>query len=185
MAWTSRSSWFGSPPDARLSAATASSTAEKIIDCMTSVAALGITTPTLACGLAPGRSLSPRGNEPTQQRAAWHPLRAPAVVSSPVRGPRAARDALSADPAERPQLRPREPRRACAADPEPRRAVELPARARAPDLLRRGAARPLAALRSNGVERPQGARDRLVEGAAALDHFVPRPRDPGHSRRSP
>src|SRR5947209_15354652 len=152
---------------------------------MTSVAALGITTPTLACGLAPGRSLSPRGNEPTQQRAAWHPLRAPAVVSTPVRGPRAARDALSADPAERPRLRPSKPRRACAADPEPRRAVELPARTRAPDLLRRGAARPLGAVRSNGVERPQGALDRLVESTAALAHFVSRSCPPGDSRRSP
>src|SRR5947209_5246867 len=152
---------------------------------MTSVAALGITTPTLACGLAPGRSLSPRGNEPTQQRAAWHPLRAPAVVSTPVRGPRAARNALSAHPAERPRVRPREPRRACTADPEPRRAVEFPARTRAPDLLRRVAARPLGAVRSNGVERPQGARDRFLQGTAALADFVPRPWDPSDSRRSP
>jgi len=52
IAWTSRNSWFGNPPDARFRAARASSTAEKIIDCMTSPAALVIF-PSLDLALAP------------------------------------------------------------------------------------------------------------------------------------
>ena len=42
IAWTSRSSWLGSPPDARFNAARPSSTAENRIDCMTSLAARGM-----------------------------------------------------------------------------------------------------------------------------------------------
>src|SRR4051794_14269856 len=52
MACTSRKSWFGRPPEADFSAATASSTAENRIDCITSLAALCMVPELTAGGLA-------------------------------------------------------------------------------------------------------------------------------------
>src|SRR5207248_8959045 len=58
IAWTSRNSWFGSPPAARFSAASPSRIAEKMIDCMTSFAALGMAFASTVGGLGSARSLS-------------------------------------------------------------------------------------------------------------------------------
>src|SRR6185503_13746477 len=96
------------------------------------------------------------------------PLRAPALVSTPVRGTRTARDAVPADPPRRPPLRSGEPRRPRAVDPQPGCAIELPARARAPDLLRRGAARPLDEMRCACAQRRGRAGDRFLQGPPAL-----------------
>ena len=59
-------------------------------------------------------------------------------------------------------------------DPQPRRAVELPARGRASDLLRRGAARPLGAGWRAGAQRRRRAGDRFLQGAPALADRVAR-----------
>src|SRR6478735_7518143 len=106
--------------------------------------ARGLPIRTFIAHMAASRTRSP--NETRSGGA----LRASSVVQAALRDARPARHRVRGDPPVRPWLRSGLDRDPGAGRAEPRRHVELPARARAPDLLRGIAARPLGGERRAG-----------------------------------